>query len=77
MASLNITGKVFKQNLGVGAWGIRDLSGNEYRPVNMPEQLKTEGARVAIRAVEADEGFSIHMWGTAIRIVSFRTLSPH
>lgn len=77
MSSIQITGKVFKQNLGVASWGIRDMSGNEYRPVNMPEQLKSEGARVAIRAIEVDEGFSIHMWGTAVRIISFHTLSPH
>ena len=43
-----ITGKVVYQNLGVGFWGIVDDRGNEYRPVNMPEQLKYKGARVSV-----------------------------
>lgn len=76
MKVFKITGKVFYKNIGIGAWGIRDLSGKEYRPNFMPEQLKTDGARVSITAKKAEEGFSMHIWGEAIDILGFHTLNP-
>ena len=42
---MTITGKVVYQNIGMGCWGIIANNGTEYRPVNMPEQLKTKGAK--------------------------------
>lgn len=68
-----IRGKVCFQNLGVGFWGIIDNKGNEWRPVNMPEQLKKEGARVEVRAIEVEE-MSMFMWGKSVRIIGFHTL---
>jgi hypothetical protein len=73
MKALHINGKVVYQNLGTGFWGIVDNKGNEWRPVNMPDQLKTEGKKVKIVAHKAEEGMSIFMWGEAIDIVSFET----
>ncbi|HFA48230.1 MAG TPA: hypothetical protein ENJ95_04340 [Bacteroidetes bacterium] len=67
-----ITGKVTYQQLATGFWGIIDDSGQEWRPVNMPEQLKKEGKRVSVTIKEVDE-MSIFMWGTPVRIVSFST----
>ena len=72
---MRIKGKVVYMNLEMGFWGIVSQNGKEYRPVNMPEQLKTEGAEVSIVAHEADE-MSFIMWGTPIKIVSFHTLMP-
>ena len=43
MKTNKITGKVVWMELGTGFWGIVDGRGNEYRPVNMPEQLKQAG----------------------------------
>ncbi len=68
-----ITGTVKYQNLATGFWGIVDDKGGEWRPVNMPEQLKTEGKKVKVKVKEVDEGFSIFMWGTPVEIVSFHT----
>ncbi len=67
-----ITGKVTYQQLGTGFWGIIDSSGNEWRPVNMPEQLKIAGKKVSVTIKEVDD-MSIFMWGTAVRILSFST----
>ncbi len=67
-----ITGKVTYQNLGTGFWGIIDSNGNEWRPVNMPEQLKRAGKKVTVRIKEVDD-MSIFMWGTAVRVLSFST----
>lgn len=71
---MTITGKVTYQNLGMGFWGIISNSGKEYRPVNMPEQLKEEGARVKVSAVAVQEDVSLFMWGEPVRITGFETI---
>ena len=67
-----ITGKVAHLQLGTGFWGIIDDNGQEWRPVNMPEQLKVEGKQVTVAVKEVDD-MSVFMWGTPVRIVSFHT----
>ena len=67
-----ITGKVTHVSIATGFWGIVDSSGNEWRPVNMPEQLKKEGKQVTVSVKEVDD-MSIFMWGKPVRIVSFDT----
>ena len=69
----SITGKVVYKNIGTGCWGIIDNNGKEWRPINLPEQLKKEGRKVQVIAEEEKENFSVFMWGTAIKIVSFHT----
>lgn len=76
MKKLKIKGKVVYQNLGTGFWGIIDEKGNEWRPVNMPEQLKYEGKEVTVEIREVDEDVSIFMWGTPVKITSFQTMTP-
>jgi len=71
-----IKGKVVFQNLGTGFWGIIDQAGKEWRPINMPEQLKYEGAEVSIMVKEALEEMSIFMWGTPVKVISFHTINP-
>jgi hypothetical protein len=73
MKKFKIKGKVAYQNLATGFWGIIDEKGGEWRPVNMPEQLKVEGKQVTVTVEEVDEGMSIFMWGEPVRIVSFNT----
>jgi len=72
---MKIKGKVVFQKLEGGCWGIVDTQGREWRPVNMPEQLKYEGREVSLKAREVDEDMSIFMWGTPIRILSFQTFT--
>ena len=71
--SKKITGTVTYQNLGTGFWGIIDESGNEWRVVNMPDQLKYDGKKVTIKAKKADEEFSTFMWGEPVEVISFST----
>jgi len=71
-----ITGKIVFKDLGPGCWGIVDDAGNEYRAVDMPEQLKHEGKRVQVGISPADEAASIFMWGKPVDIISFGTLIP-
>ena len=76
MKEFKLVGKIFKKDLGVGAWGIKSENGIEYRPISMPEQLKSTGASVALTVQEIEEVFSIHIWGKPIKIIGFHTLSP-
>ena len=71
-----IQGKVVYQTLSGGFWGVIGDNGKEYRPIEMPNQLKTEGARVSIVIKKAREEMSVYMWGEAVEVVSFSTLYP-
>lgn len=68
-----IKGTVRYQNIATGFWGIIDEQGNQWRPIEMPEQLKIEGKKVHLTINEIEEGFSIFMWGTAVELVTFHT----
>ncbi len=68
-----IQGKVVYQNIGPGFWGIIDQLGGEWRPVNLPEQLKKEGKSIRVTIQETGEEMSVFMWGKAVRIVGFHT----
>ncbi|TXB62735.1 hypothetical protein [Phaeodactylibacter luteus] len=74
--SKKIKGKVAYQNLEGGFWSIIGAKGEQLRPVNMPEQLKTEGAAVEISYRPVEEEMSMIMWGQAVTITAFHTLSP-
>jgi hypothetical protein len=71
--TIEIIGKAFYKNVGMGAWGILDQSGTEFRPINMPDQLKNNQGEVRCIAVHVDEDVSMHMWGTPVKIISFHT----
>lgn len=73
MKKQKISGKVVYQKLEMGFWGIVDDQGREWRPVQMPEQLKQEGKRVTVTLKEVDEAASFIMWGTPVKILSFET----
>ena len=73
MKTQKIIGQAFFNNVGIGTWGIRTKEGVEYRPINMPEQLKDEDAWVTVWIQTIQEDASIHMWGVPVKIVSFST----
>lgn len=73
MKKQQVTGKVVYQKLETGFWGIVDDKGNQWRPVDMPDQLKQEGKRVTVTIREVDEVASLFMWGTPVKILSFET----
>lgn len=75
MTNLNITGKSRYISLEGGFWAIESEDGRKFTPINMPEQLKTNGATVRVQAQLLKGAASVSMWGDAIRIISFETLS--
>lgn len=76
MANKEITGKVVYQNLEGGFWGIIDEKGNQYLPVNMPEQLKYKDIKVSVVIRPLEDGVGTAMWGSPVRIISFSTVTP-
>lgn len=72
--SIKIKGKVKYLEFEGGFWGIVGEDGQEYRPVNMPEQLKHDGESVEVTARPAEGAMSMHMWGQPIKITAFHTL---
>ena len=71
--TIRISGTVSFQNLGTGVWGIIDTKGDKYMPVNMPEQLKHDGAKVRCTVRLLDDVVSSGMWGTPVKVISFQT----
>ena len=69
----HITAKVSYHDLEGGFWGLTDTQGNDYRPINMPNQLKTQGVTVKCTVKLLEDVVSIHMWGTPVEVVSFET----
>lgn len=69
---MKIKGKVVHKSLATGFWGIVGDDGTEWRPVDMPNDLQTEGIRVELQAEEVEEGFSIFMWGKPIKIKNYQ-----
>lgn len=73
---MEIQGTAKYIDLETGFWGIISDKGEKYRPLNMPEQLKTDGARVQCKIRKVSEDASIYMWGIAVMIDSFHTIAP-
>lgn len=70
---MKIKGRVKYLDFEGGFWGIVDQSGKEWLPINMPEQLKVDGANVEITASQSDV-MTMYSWGVPIEITGFHTL---
>ena len=73
--SFRIKGHVKRIDLLEGFWGIVSDNGKEYRAVNMPQQYKEEGVLIECLAEILEDVSDMYMWGTVIRIISFKTLN--
>ena len=71
---MKISGKVVYLSFEGGAYGIEDNTGRKFLPVNMPEQLKKDGASVVCH-VSPTGAETMIMWGEPVVIESFETLS--
>lgn len=70
---MKINGTVVYIPVEGGAYGIVDHSGRKFLPLNMPNQLKKDGASVVCKASPADVETTM-MWGEPVYIDSFETL---
>lgn len=73
MKSIKITGKAQYIDLGTGFWAIISAEGEKYRPIQMPDQLKTEGKQITCTIKPVNEEISLFMWGKPVKITAFET----
>ena len=71
---MKIKGRVIFLPFEGGAYGLQDHLGRKFLPINMPNQLKKDGAEVSCSVRPADVE-SMVMWGEPVYIYSFETLS--
>ena len=71
---MRITGKVVFLSFEDGAYGIIDQHGRKFLPINMPNQLKKDGAQV-ICSIRPADVVSMVMWGEPVYISSFETIT--
>jgi hypothetical protein len=64
-----ISGIIVYKNIGTGFWGIEELSGKQWLPINLPKNLKQEGKRVTLRVQKLNEDMNMFMWGTPVKIL--------
>lgn len=57
-----------------GFYGIAGDDGENYDPINMPQEFKIQGLRVQFTANFTDY-LSYHMWGYVVKLLSIRRLS--
>jgi hypothetical protein len=74
--SRKIKGIAKYQTIEGGFWSIISDDGEKLRPLMMPVQFQENNAHIECRVELYEEDFSFHMWGIAIKIVSFRTIDP-
>ncbi|WP_209615980.1 protease inhibitor I42 family protein [Methanolobus bombayensis] len=66
-------GTVIYNNLEGGFYGIVGTQDAKYDPINLPDELRTDGTKIRFTAYPRDDMVSFHMWG---KIVEIRTISP-
>ncbi len=71
---MKIKGRVIFLPFEGGAYGIEGHNGKKFLPINMPNQLKKDGAEVICSVRPADVE-SMVMWGEPVYIYSFETLA--
>lgn len=70
---MQIIGQVQYVALEGGFYGIISEDGQQYFPVNMPQQYKAHGTRVRCTLVVLKDAATLAMWGIPVRITSFHT----
>lgn len=55
-----------------GFWGLTSKEGNQYLPMNLPEQLKTKNLVFKV-TLEPLDVMGMAMWGIPVNIISFTT----
>jgi len=69
-----IKGKVKYVDLNTGFWSLIDEQGNNYEPVNMPEDMKRDGAIFSVEIKEIKDATSRNMFGIIVKILDFKIL---
>jgi heat shock protein HslJ len=74
VAALRITEKVHHLDLEGGLFVIRDASGTQFNPINLPDAFRIEGMAVEADARRRDDVASIGMVGPIVELLRIRRL---
>ncbi len=72
-APIHITGTVHHLDLEGGVFVIRDASGTQYNPVNLPDAFRVDGMSVEADALRRDDMASIGMVGPLVELLRIRS----
>lgn len=63
----------FVHHIGVegGFWGLTGENGQNYDPLNLPDDLKRAGLRVRFWLRMRKDVATTHMWGTPVQVVAY------
>lgn len=67
---ISATGTIEFIELEGGFFGIVTAEGDHYLPLNLPEEFRVDGLKVAFTARTAPDTNTIYMWGTPVTILS-------
>ena len=70
---MKIKGTIKHIKLETEFWGIESEDGKKYIPVNMPEQLKSDGRKIEVEADPVKNMSGLNMWGDYVKVTSFET----
>lgn len=75
MKQITIIGKVVFEPLEGGFWGLIDEKGGQWLLIDCPFGLRKQGIRVQVIAREYEDMVSFVIWGTPVRLLSYRIIS--
>lgn len=70
MERQRIKGRVRWQAFEMGFWGITDEHDQDWRPLNLPEELQQDGLEVELTIELVEEEVSMFMWGQPVMITN-------
>lgn len=70
MKTIRIEGKIVYMPIEGGFWGVIDDKGNEWLPMDMPDELKKDGLMVILEVRKIKDAFSIYNWGMPVEILA-------
>ncbi len=73
--SVSITGKVERQDLGMGTWALVSETGETYELMDPPEQLCQCQEQVRVEGQIRDDVMTIAMIGPVLEVTSFSVIS--
>lgn len=73
MTMIWLQARVVYKDIEGGFWGLIDDNGQQFLPINMPEQLKVVDKQVRVGGYIREDIAGIHMWGQYFEIQSFTT----
>lgn len=69
--SLNLTGEISYQDIGVGTWALVTSDQQTYELHNPPPQLRQAGLKVEVQGVIKDDVMTLAMIGPVLEVTSF------